>query len=197
MKKLFISLVAAFGLMAGAQAATFQGVVNGNATAQDWSTDGLISFDLDFTSMGTTTLSYVIGAADTASLSFNALLRNLTGSISGITGYSFMISGGEFAYSGTVTRQFGGEFLDIDFNGTSARVDINPGEFGEIEIGNVFAGTDSERLGAIDWGINGLSAGDVLNISVTAVPEPESIAMLLAGLGVLGAVARRRQRLAA
>ncbi len=51
--------------------------------------------------------------------------------------------------------------------------------------------------GQLNWGLTGLSAGDVLNISVTAVPEPESIAMLLAGLGVLGAVARRRQRLAA
>ena len=31
------------------------------------------------------------------------------------------------------------------------------------------------------------------NVSVTAVPEPETYAMLLAGLGVMGAVARRRQ----
>jgi hypothetical protein len=30
------------------------------------------------------------------------------------------------------------------------------------------------------------------NISVSAVPEPETIAMLLAGLGVIGAAARRR-----
>lgn len=31
------------------------------------------------------------------------------------------------------------------------------------------------------------------NVSVTAVPEPETYAMLLAGLGVMGAVARRRK----
>lgn len=31
-------------------------------------------------------------------------------------------------------------------------------------------------------------------VSVTAVPEPETWAMLLAGLGVMGAVARRRQK---
>ena len=32
------------------------------------------------------------------------------------------------------------------------------------------------------------------NIYVTAVPEPESYAMLLAGLGVMGTVARRRSK---
>lgn len=35
--------------------------------------------------------------------------------------------------------------------------------------------------------------GSLDNISVTAVPEPASYAMLLAGLGIMGAVARRRQ----
>lgn len=42
------------------------------------------------------------------------------------------------------------------------------------------------------------SAGGVAldNISVTAVPEPETYAMLLAGLGLMGAVARRRRQAA-
>jgi len=35
---------------------------------------------------------------------------------------------------------------------------------------------------------------DNVSLQVTAVPEPESYAMLLAGLGVIGAVARRRAR---
>ena len=40
------------------------------------------------------------------------------------------------------------------------------------------------------------SAGGVAldNISVTAVPEPETYAMLLAGLGLMGAIARRRRQ---
>ena len=32
-----------------------------------------------------------------------------------------------------------------------------------------------------------------LNATVTPVPEPESFAMLFAGLGLLGAIARRRK----
>jgi len=35
------------------------------------------------------------------------------------------------------------------------------------------------------------------NYTVTPVPEPETYAMLLAGLGVMGAIARRRSRAAA
>jgi hypothetical protein len=38
---------------------------------------------------------------------------------------------------------------------------------------------------------------DAINLSVTAVPEPESYAMMLAGLGLMGFIARRRQRGAA
>lgn len=45
------------------------------------------------------------------------------------------------------------------------------------------------------FGITNGSQGGIYNgaISVTAVPEPESYAMLLAGLGVMGAIAVRRK----
>ena len=36
--------------------------------------------------------------------------------------------------------------------------------------------------------------GSLDNVSVTAVPEPESYALMLAGLGLMGAVARRRNQ---
>ena len=44
-------------------------------------------------------------------------------------------------------------------------------------------------MGQSYFGINGLTSS-----SVTAVPEPETYAMLLACLGIVGAVARRRAR---
>lgn len=39
--------------------------------------------------------------------------------------------------------------------------------------------------------------GSLDNISVTAVPEPETYAMLLAGLGLMGTIARRRKNIKA
>lgn len=39
-----------------------------------------------------------------------------------------------------------------------------------------------------------LDGNNALNFAVTAVPEPESFAMLLAGLGLMGAIARRRNK---
>jgi hypothetical protein len=45
------------------------------------------------------------------------------------------------------------------------------------------------------WGSGATADSLTLNITATAsVPEPETYAMLLAGLGVLGAVARRQRR---
>jgi hypothetical protein len=75
-----------------------------------------------------------------------------------------------------------------------------------------FAPTAADAgLAAHAWGGNGLTAGaawvftasavDTFGIgggsityNVTSVPEPETWAMLLAGLGVMGATARRRSR---
>ncbi|MDO8450814.1 MAG: PEP-CTERM sorting domain-containing protein [Rhodoferax sp.] len=57
---------------------------------------------------------------------------------------------------------------------------------GVIEFDN-----NGASLGGTEYGLWTLQ-GDVLKFSVTAVPEPESYAMLLAGLGLMGAIARRR-----
>lgn len=38
------------------------------------------------------------------------------------------------------------------------------------------------------------ATGDLLSLAIPAVPEPESYALLLAGLGLMGAVVRRRSR---
>lgn len=54
----------------------------------------------------------------------------------------------------------------------------------------------SDMHNLVLWGVTttGTSAWiDNATVTVTAVPEPETYAMLLAGLGLVGAVARRRQ----
>ena len=66
------------------------------------------------------------------------------------------------------------------------------GEIGSLQI-------SMKGTGTIDW-VNVSSNGnlvlqsDMNSPTVTAVPEPETYAMLLAGLGVLGAAARRKQK---
>ena len=52
----------------------------------------------------------------------------------------------------------------------------------------------SQGIGPIEPGLPaGLVLIDDINLSVTAVPEPGTYAMLLAGLGVVGTMARRRR----
>ncbi len=62
---------------------------------------------------------------------------------------------------------------------------------GVIEFDN-----NGATVGGTEYGLWTLQ-GDVLTFSVTAVPEPETYAMLLAGLGLMGAIARRRNNKAA
>lgn len=189
MKKQLISLSIAIaaGLMASgaAQAASYQGVVAGTGAAEDFSTDGLIGIYLESFALGATTLRYTIGAADLSSLSFNAVLGNQTGE--GLTGYLISLSSGSFLPGGTVTRQFAGSAV-IDLQGGNAAIHFSTPEYLDVDIGD----PRLEGEGKIDWLLSGLSAGDTLDITVTAVPEPQTYAMLLAGLGALLATRRRR-----
>lgn len=187
MKKHLISLAAAAALLAAmpAHALSFNGVMGGDSEFSDFSTDGLLSFDIDFTSLAPMTLNYTIDAADLigGALSFNAVLRNYAGV--GFEGFSFSLSSGLFGNLGTVTRQFGGTSV-IGFNGANANVSFSSPEFLDVEIG------DSMGNG-VNWSIGGLNAGDSLSITVAAVPEPETYALLLSGLGMVGWLSRRRR----
>lgn len=60
-------------------------------------------------------------------------------------------------------------------------------DFGPTDAGKYYLMVAGEGLGKLGGLYNG-------SISVTPVPEPESFAMLLAGLGMVGAVARRRNK---
>jgi hypothetical protein len=44
----------------------------------------------------------------------------------------------------------------------------------------------------VDGSLGGIYSGSISASAVSPIPEPESFAMLLAGLGLMGAVVRRR-----
>ena len=87
--------------------------------------------------------------------------------------------------------------LTFDTTWTDAQAKANgwdtdlPGGFGSVSWAQTMSDVYTTEI-RID-GTRTLLAG-VDNFSVTAVPEPTSYAMLLAGLGVAGGMARRRRR---
>lgn len=188
MKKTLLSLAAMATLLAAApaHALSFNGVMGGDSEFRDFSTDGLLSFDIDFSSLVPMTLNYTIDAADLVggALSFNAVLRNFVGT--GLEGYAFSLSTGSFANVGTAWPGFDGGY-SVNFNGSNANVSFAQLAYLDTAIG------DSLSNGGTNWSIAGLNAGDSLSITVAAVPEPETYALLLSGLGMVGWLSRRRK----
>jgi hypothetical protein len=71
------------------------------------------------------------------------------------------------------------------FTGSNAATFTVSG-LGHVEFGSLFAGVTS-----VLWSTTGQSMAD--NVTVTAVPEPETYALFMAGLGLMGFIARRRK----
>lgn len=64
-----------------------------------------------------------------------------------------------------------------------------------MTVGNVGAGTTGEVDGTAGFKATlPVASGEIFQVGVAPVPEPETYAMLLAGLGLLGFVARRRSK---
>jgi hypothetical protein len=172
-----------------ASAITFEGAVTqGGTVVVDFSGNSLVSFDIDFRSFAPVLIDFRVDDADMqAPITLSAMLRNFTGS--GIDGFRLALDRGVFASAGTVTPQFGGT-ASVVLDGNAATILFSAPEFLDVEVGNALGNTP----GASNWGLGNLMAGDRFTLSVTPVPEPGTYAMLLAGLGVLGFVARRRAR---
>ncbi|TDP71523.1 PEPxxWA-CTERM sorting domain-containing protein [Roseateles toxinivorans] len=89
-------------------------------------------------------------------------------------------------YQTTMTWNRASSKIDINVSGPGLNVTRQVDSSGDTITGLVFRGPNYEGMGASLFG----------NVSVItqAVPEPETWAMLLAGLGLLGAVAKRREQ---
>jgi hypothetical protein len=190
-RKHTLAAAAALALAAGgAHAITFEGYSAGAGTlVEDFSGPGLLSFDLDFANFTPAVLEFRIDDGDLGMpITFNAIVRNFTGQ--GLEFLSFTLSQGSFSTVGTVTRLFGGGSAAVGGPGSAVAISFAPPEFLDVEIGNVLGST----AGALDWRIDNaaFNPGDRFSITV-AIPEPGTYALMAAGLGLVGWLARRRR----
>jgi hypothetical protein len=79
-----------------------------------------------------------------------------------------------------------GDDIRLAFNDTTSGKGLSF-DFGPTIAGKYYLMVSGQGLGALGGLYNG-------SISVAAVPEPESFAMMLAGLGLMGTIARRRNK---
>jgi len=161
---------------------------HGGTTVTDYSGAGLLSFDIDLASTASARIDYAIDLADLASpIIFNATVRNFTST--GLNRLSFTLDTSGFDSIGSVTRSFGGSTA-ISKDSHGATLVFKGPEFLDLFIGDPLADGSGT-----DWTIDSslFQAGDRLSITV-AVPEPESYALLLAGLGVVAMMSRRKRR---
>ncbi len=108
-----------------------------------------------------------------------------------------------------VTGSFDYLVSAIGASGNSYTASAISGLTASLYLGNTLQGTST----GLNFSFNNLQSGTytlkasgtvangfnvlITSYTVTPVPEPESYAMLLAGLGVMGAIARRRSKTAA
>lgn len=163
---------------------------NGNLAAARVDSGALptIAADIGFTDFGPVSFQFELASADAGGLAgFNAVIANLIGR--GIPALELTLDRGTFALLGSVTPAFSAVASMLG-DVQRQRLSFVPAEAFGIDIGSPFA-----AAGAEDWliGFAGMAAGERFTLTVSAVPEPSSWALALAGAGVLALVGRRRR----
>lgn len=165
-----------------------------------------------FSAYDKTTLSASVGSLSRVSVSGSSnwgiansnetIYAYLGSSATAPTSFLAAITNGSFTVDGSLTGTGlteGVNAIRLNANATNATPDF--AEYNGVRSGLAsFGGYKSHVANVANWTVdttNGTYTATVPNttaFSVAVVPEPEQYAMLLAGLGVIGAVARRRKQ---
>ena len=126
--------------------------------------------------------------------SFTALLEQITiGSLSNVTGHLNFASGNYILGPFSLMLADPGSNVTVDF-GSAGSVLATPTGY-SFAFNNVAAGTYLlSATGNNAFGATAVNA--TYTVTAAPVPEPETYAMLMAGLGVVGFMARRKKKVA-
>lgn len=113
-------------------------------------------------------------------------------------GYTTLVQAGNSAFAlysidlAAMYPGFAEDGVDVTFAGMKTDGTLVTQSFHVLEgAAQTFSFSDFTNLAYVSW-TNDAMYHQFDNINVAAVPEPESYAMFLAGLGLMGAIARRR-----
>ena len=177
--------------MATAQYAVFAGDALGSGVgAQSMFTTGSGTM----TAISTSTLTTALSSFDVYINANNGRDNHNVGGVA--DGASFNTSGNGNAYAG-VSSAYGGNNGKVGAYGADANglvgTDLNVWNL--LSGATSFANTSVTKLSVYGFNpyFNLSSAGDLSYVAVAAVPEADASAMMLAGLGLMGFIARRRK----
>lgn len=175
----------AFALASTAQAYTLDVLqANGNTLDSSFSSPEMLSLDIGLHNTLPVTLALTRDGTDLPMLAFNAIVRNYIGL--GFEGLQLTLSGGLFNSLGSAGATFGA-VATVSGSASQATIGFSGPEYVEAILG--------------DWFLDGSQTDFVLDISnatgpvtltlAAVVPEPESAALMLAGLALLAGWGRR------
>lgn len=168
-----------------AQAVTLDSVqAHGNTVSTDFFAADLIAADIGFNADTDVTLNMTVDGSELLSqVSFNAVLDQLQAGAAFNQVWLTLSGGATFTAIGQTEtlNALGTPSVSLSNGNQTALISLSVPE-SAVYVGNPF-GTLMQ-----DWRISlqGLSAGQQFALSVSAVPEASSLALTLAGLGLVG-----------
>lgn len=170
-----------------AQALQLVGVQAGGNDASVTLNGSSLALDLTLRNSAPVRVELALEAADVGQwLALNAVVG--AAAATPLAGLQLSLQGASFGLVGSVTPAFG-QLASISGNDVRQTLQFNPAEPYAVTLGGAFG-----QAGTQDWLLapTGLQAGDRLALTISAVPEPTTTAMLALGLAALVVAARRK-----